>query len=376
MGKALEMKSDSDIFQNLFVLEMANNHWGDVTRGKKIIRDFGWVVRQNSVRAAIKLQIRDVDNFIHPDFSGRQDIRYINKTEATKLSRNQFFELASEIRKIGCIPMATPFDEMSVGMCIDLDFPIIKVASSDINDWPLLEVIAKTKKPTIISTGGASESNIDQVVEFFEKRSIPLAINHCVSLYPSEDSSLELNQITYLRKRYPGHVIGFSSHEYNSWDASMYLSYALGARSWERHIDIDYQSVPVSKYCSLPENIDTWLKSFNKAIEMSGGSENSRRVISSGEIKYLDDLVRGVYAKVSVPEGTKINHYNFSDYFFTAIPLLKGQVSVREVLEDTVVHKNISKNQPLMIDDISGVFTENERLKNLILNRGFSNKSE
>jgi N-acetylneuraminate synthase len=362
--------ADHNIFENLFVLELANNHWGDLARGKKIIRDYGLVARQNSVRTAIKLQFRDVDNFIHHQFSGRKDIRYIGKTEATKLSKKEFGELALAIQKVGCIPMATPFDETSVGLCVELDFPIIKVASSDINDWPLLEVIAHAKRPTIVSTGGASENDIDNVVEFFQKRHIPLAINHCVSLYPSEDSELELNQIAYLKQRYPDHTIGFSTHEYNSWDASMYISLALGARTWERHIDIDYQGVPVAKYCSLPKDIDQWFKAFHKANQMLGTSSQSRRNISQKETEYLDALVRGVYAKNNVAKGTEIDHLSFSNHFYTAIPLLKGQVSVREILEGTTVNKNVNKDQALMINDIDGVYSENESLRALIMNRG------
>jgi N-acetylneuraminate synthase len=67
----------NDIFDELFVLEMANNHLGDVQRGLKIIGNYAQVVRFNKVRAAIKLQLRDVDTFIHKDFRRRGDIRYI-----------------------------------------------------------------------------------------------------------------------------------------------------------------------------------------------------------------------------------------------------------------------------------------------------------
>ncbi len=91
-------QADRDVFENLFILEVANNHWGSVERGLKIIRDHATVVRYNNVRAAIKLQFRDVDGFIHPDFKGSQDLRYIKKTEATKLSREDFARLVQEIR--------------------------------------------------------------------------------------------------------------------------------------------------------------------------------------------------------------------------------------------------------------------------------------
>src|SRR6185369_6009465 len=72
-----QLMSDRDIFDELFVLEMANNHWGSVERGLKIVNTFAQVVRFNNVRAAIKLQLRDVDTFIHKDYVGRTDIRYI-----------------------------------------------------------------------------------------------------------------------------------------------------------------------------------------------------------------------------------------------------------------------------------------------------------
>ena len=65
----------NDIFDELFVLEMANNHLGDLQRGLKIISNYAQVVRFNNVRAAIKLQLRDVDTFIHKDFRQRDDIR-------------------------------------------------------------------------------------------------------------------------------------------------------------------------------------------------------------------------------------------------------------------------------------------------------------
>ena len=198
---------DKDLFENLFVLELANNHWGKLDRGMKIIREHGSVVRYNNIKAAIKLQFRDVDEFIHPEYKGNAELRYIKKTEDTKLSKSDLAQMVEAIRNIACIPMSTPFDEASVDLCVEFDMPIIKIASSDMNDWVLIEKIASTRRPTIASTGGASEKDLDDLVRFFEKRDIPLAINHCVSLYPSEDAELQLDQIDYLKNRYPSHVI-------------------------------------------------------------------------------------------------------------------------------------------------------------------------
>ena len=361
---------DRDLFENFFVLELANNHWGKLDRGLKIIRDHAAIVRYNNVKAAIKLQFRDVDEFIHPEFKGNTENRYIKKTEDTKLSRADFARMVEEIRYLSCIPMATPFDEASVDLCVEFDMPIIKIASSDMNDWVLIEKIASTRRPTIVSTGGASEKDLDDLVRFYEKRDIPLAINHCVSLYPSEDGELELDQIDYLKNRYPNHVIGLSTHEYHDWHSSMLISYGKGARSWERHIDIDYEGVPVSTYCSKPEQCDTWFKAFHKAAQMCGGRSQTKRIISRKETEYLDALVRGAYAKKDLESGYVFSKESFERDFYLAIPLRKGQLSCREVMNGELLSYGIKADEPLTINHVSGPYSQNEGLKSLILNRG------
>jgi sialic acid synthase SpsE len=363
---------DRVLFENLFVLEAANNHWGSLDRGLKLVQDFGIVVRYNNVKAAIKFQFRDVETFIHDDFKGNSDLRYISKTEATAMQREHFAILMKKVKEVGCIPMATPFDERSVEFCVELDLPMIKVASSDINDWLLLEAIAKTKRPVIISTGGASEKSLDEVVQFFENRNIPLAINHCVSIYPSEEEQLELDQIDYLRGRYADHVIGLSSHEYLSWDKSMFISYAKGARTWERHIDIDYEGVPVSPYCSKPENVDTWFKAYHDATKICGGAGTERRRLPKEEIEYLNALVRGVYAKRDLPSGYVFEKSSFETNFYMAIPLLQGQLSAREVLNGEALIRDVKANSPLMIHDIGGPYSETPSLRRQIETRGLA----
>lgn len=364
------MSINRDIFDELFVLELANNHWGSLERGLKIITDFSRIVRFNNVRASIKLQFRDVDNFIHRDFRDRTDIRYIKKTLDTKMTEDDYATLVKAVRQGGCIPMATPFDEKSVNLCVELGIPIIKIASSDLNDWFLIEKIAETRKPVIVSTGGSSLKDIDDLVIFFENRNVPLAINHCVSLYPSEDSELEMNQIDYLKNRYPNHVIGFSTHEYTDWTSSMLIAYAKGARTFERHIDIEMDGVPVSPYCSLPEQVDIWFKAFQKAKEMCGAPGTQKRMPPEREIKYLDALVRGVYAKRDLPEGYILNHDRINEDLYLAVPLQKGQISCRELMSGEILTRACNKDEPIMIDSIDSPYSTNDNLRKIIYQRG------
>ena len=365
-----------NIFEDLFVLELANNHWGDLKRGLKIVHDYSQIVRFNSVKAAIKLQFRDVESFIHKDFRGREDIRYISKTEATKLSDHDYLAIVKAIIQGGCIPMATPFDEKSVDLCVKLGIKIIKIASSDINDWFLIEKIAKTRLPVIVSSGGTMVKDVDDIVSFFKNRNIPLAINHCVSLYPSEDEDLELNQIDYLKNRYPDNVIGFSTHEYNDWQSSIMMAYAKGARTFERHIDIEADDISVSKYCSLPYQTDTWFKAYKKAVEMCGGDPRRKRIPPRREIEYLNALVRGVYAKRELPAGYTLRYETLDDDFYLAIPLQKGQLSCREIMSGETLLKKIEKDSAICIDDIDSPYMKDKHLRKLLYNRGISPKKD
>jgi N-acetylneuraminate synthase len=323
-------------------------------------------VRFNNIRAAIKLQLRDVDNFIHKDFRDKTDIRYIKKTLDTRLSDESFGILVEAIRKAGCIPMATPFDEVSVDLCITLGIQIIKIGSSDMNDWFLIEKIATTRKPVIVSMGGASLKDMDDLVLYFENRNIPLAINHCVSIYPSEDSELEMNQIDFLKNRYPNHTIGFSTHEYSNWSTSITIAYAKGARTFERHVDINDGSIEISPYCSLPDQIDSWFKAYKKVREMCGSPGTQHRIPPQKEIAYLNSLVRGVYAKKDLPEGHSLS---INDVYL-AIPLQKGQISCREMMQGEVMLKPVEKDQPIMIDMIDSPYANNPELIKIIYQRG------
>ena len=357
-----------EIFENLFVLELANNHWGKLDRGLKIIQDFGQVARFNGVRAAMKLQFRDIETFIHKDYRHREDVRYIKKTLDTQLSWDELRKLVEAVRKWNMLTMATPFDEASVDKCVEFGVQIIKLASSDIKDWALIEKIAKTKKPVIMSTGGSNLRDLDAVVGFFNKRDIPLAVNHCVSLYPSEDSELDLNQVDFLIKRYPDNVIGFSTHEYHDWQTSIAIAYAKGARTFERHVDIDQDGIPVSPYCSLPLQADAWFKAFLKAEEMCGAPGTAKRIPPEREVRYLDNLVRGVYAKSSVPSGGMLDESNV----YLAIPLLKGQISCRELMNGEVLLKSVEADGPIMMDMIDSPYANDSRLSSMIRERGLA----
>ena len=103
---------------------------------------------------------------------------------------------------------------------------------------------------------------------------------------------------------------------------------------------------------------------------MCGGVSNSRRVISKKETEYLDALVRGAYARHNLEAGYVITKDSFQKDFYLAVPLHKGQLSCREIMNGEKLLKPIKADEQLTIQYIDGPYSENTGLKTVILNRG------
>lgn len=302
---------------NLFVLEMANNHMGDVSHGIEVIRQFGKVCKDfPEFNFAFKLQYRDLDTFIHPSMQGREDIKYIKRFSETRLTREQFDHLIAEIRSNGFIAMCTPFDEASVGTIESQAFDIIKIASCSFTDWPLLERAAESDKPIIASTAGASLDEIDRVVSFFTHRGKDFAIMHCVGEYPTADEKLHVSQIEFLRERYPSTRIGFSTHEDPSNTDIVKMAISKGASIFEKHVGVPTEKYPLNAYSVSPEQARAWLESARYAIKICGVG-HERLPHNKEEAASLRSLRRGVFAARDIEPNELIKR---GDVYFAFPP--------------------------------------------------------
>ena len=331
-------------FDGLFIFDMANNHQGDLQHGLNIISDFGEVSRNAAVRSALKFQFRQVDSFIHPDYKDRKDLPHIPRFISTYLSKPDYEVLISAVREQGMLTICTPFDEESVDMILELDMKIIKVASCSATDRPLLERIADTGKPVIASTAGLSMSQIDRLVSFFEGKGVYFALMHCVALYPTPNEKLYLNQIDWLRSRYPEIPIGFSTHEEPENYFPIRIAFSKGARLFERHVGLETEKYKLNAYSSTPEQIGRWLEAYKETVDSCGGEHRSPA--DPEEISSLRSLMRGVFAKREIKKGQQISR---KDVFF-AMPLLDGQLTSGEWCEGLVADKDYIAHEPLAAD--------------------------
>jgi hypothetical protein len=103
---------------------------------------------------------------------------------------------------------------------------------------------------------------------------------------------------------------------------------------------------------------------------MCGGSGETKRVPKEVEIRYLDALVRGVYAKRDLPAGYTLDHERMDDDVYLAIPLQKGQISCRELMSGEVLGRPLKADEPVMIDDIDSAYAHDAALKQAIYTRG------
>ena len=218
---------DKDV---LVVAEAGNNHEGDIGRAHEMVR------RAAEAGAhAIKFQTIVPERLV-----ARSQTARLEQLRRFCLDYEQFAELAETAARCRIMFMSTPFDIQSVRHLAPL-VPAFKIASSDNNFSGLLEAVADTGKPALLSTGLAGVDDIKRSCNVLEaawrkRRASPgLVLLHCVSAYPTPLDSANLLAIRSL-ERETGYPVGYSDHTLGI-EAAV-LSVALGARVIEKHFTL------------------------------------------------------------------------------------------------------------------------------------------
>lgn len=329
----------------LFTLDIANNHFGDLKHAIDILNTFIPIVKESNLNVSIKIQLRKIETFIHPSFIGDKRFPKIERFLSTRLNQHDFIEIINVLKSNNILTIATPFDEESIGFIVDNDIDIIKIASASAQEWPLIKKVVLTKKPVIISTGGLSIEEIDSLYYFFLKAGVEFALMHCVSIYPTRNNDLNLNQIDTLKRRYPDIPIGFSTHEMPDEYDPIKLALARGATIFERHIGLDSFKYKLNTYSSNPSQINKWFEEFKKAQTILGST--NRMPSKLEEIDDLNALKRGVYARVNISEGEIIDETKV----FFSMPLLPKGVSLKNWKTGIHANREIKALEMLNLND-------------------------
>lgn len=324
-------------FKDLFIFEMANNHQGSVQHGLDIIHALGEVTRKYKINAAVKFQYRDLDTMIHPDYIGRTDVKHIPRFLATRLTRDEFYTLVQAVRDEGMRTMCTPFDETSVDVCMDHGIEILKVASCSATDWPLLEAIAATKRPVILSTGGKTFSDMDKIYNFMVHRNVDFAMLHCVGLYPVGYQYVQMNCIDKIKNRYPGIAFGYSGHEDPKDYSIAQMAVAKGASILERHVGLATDTIKLNSYSTDVRDVHEWVEAVLNARTICG---TGQKFIPNEELQSMNELARGCYAAREIRNGEIIHK---EDVFF-AMPCSAGQMTSGQFQDGITASQDYAKN--------------------------------
>ena len=327
----------------LVVLEIANNHMGDLQHASRIIKKYAFLTKsfKKNIEFAIKFQHRDLNSYLHPNISHSDDrVKRFTSTELNEVQWNKIIKLAKKNFTIIC----TPFNENSVDWVCKKKFDYLKIASCSFNDWPLLEKIKKKKIKLLCSLGGGTINEIGKTISFLSKKNIRYL--YCVGMYPTKKEDTNLSFFLKLRSIFGDMIQGFSSHEEPHETLSGALAYGMGSLIFEKHINVDSSKYTINKYSVTPSNFIKWLKNLNHAIILSGNIKNREKNLNK-EQKDISKFKRGTYLKknIYIKKGDIIR---LSDVEFK-FPSEKNQLLANEFSKFSIIKskKNLKPWQPI-----------------------------
>ena len=300
--------------------EIGQNHNGDVEIAKKLIdiitepvidKLFGQKLMPMN---AVKMTRRDLNEelsasemfrpYENPNSFGKT---YGEHREFLELNDEQHFEVYRYAKEKGLEFVETLCAKGCLSMLRLFTPDRLKVASRDLTNLPLLEVMAETKIPIILSTGMTGKKELDDALEIITKYHSNISILHCLSQYPSEYQNINLLSINFLKENYPEFTIGYSDHSIGILMPA--VAVGMGAEIIEKHITLDRNMKGTDHRGSLePEGIwrmvrdirnteyaigkygifvDDHVHATRKKLERSIAS---LRTIDSGELITEDDL--------------------------------------------------------------------------------------
>lgn len=254
------------------IAELSGNHNGSLERGLAII---------DAVAAAgahaIKLQTYTADTMT---LRGAHRIT----DPASLWHGRELYELYQEAytpwdwhgplfaraQALGMLAFSSPFDESAVDFLETLDVPAYKIASFENTDWPLLQRVAATGKPVIMSTGASTLAEVAEAVDVLRAAGCrQLALLKCTSTYPASAVNTHLRTIPHLAQLFPECVVGLSDH--TGAHGVAVAAVALGASIIEKHVTLRRADGGVDSAFSLePEEVAALVSETHRAWQALG----------------------------------------------------------------------------------------------------------
>ena len=292
------------------IAEAGVNHNGDIKIAHKLIDR-----ASNAGADAIKFQTFTANEGIsdnsplagHHIKNVGKSISHYDLIKKLELPFNSFINLKKHCEDNGLIFISTPYDIKSAEFLIQINSDIIKVASSELMNYPMLQVLGDSKTPLILSTGMSRWDEIKDAISFVGRFHSKICILKCTSNYPCSYESINLKGIKKLQEKFPDYIIGFSDHSIGL-EASL-GSIGFGARIIERHFTLDKNAWgPDHKASMDPKEFKVFVDKIRK-LEKAFGKE--KWDIQDEELSQRSAMQKGSYARHDIKKGDVVNVNDF-----------------------------------------------------------------
>jgi len=256
------------------IAEIGLNHGGSY----EVARDIMLKAKESGAKY-VKFQTYKAENRVSKVYRSNNYFEEVIDTEHNlfemfkkcEFTEEEWVSIFEYGREIGLNVFSAVFDLESLSLLERLNCPAYKIASMDLNNYPLIREIAKTRKPVILSTGMASLGEIEKSVNILISEGIEeLIILHCVSSYPANSSMLNLRAMDTLRNAF-GFPVGFSDHTIGI-EAGI-VAVSIGAACIEKHFTLDHSLEGPDHLFSLdPEELKALIDIVNLVPDMLGES--------------------------------------------------------------------------------------------------------
>ena len=287
----------------LIVAEVGVNHNGDRDLGLRQLRAAAATGAQ-----AVKFQSFDADELAEPDAplaeyqTRSSDAGQLAMLKELELKDDDFTAYLREGERLGVVVFSTPFDARTAERLAKLGAKLMKVPSGEITNFELLRAIARTKLPTMMSTGMSDLEEVKRAVEVHRgEGGGPLAILHCVSSYPAPLEQMNLRAIGTLRTEF-GEPVGLSDHSIGP--AAAIAAVALGASVVEKHFTVD-RALPGPDHAmsTEPEEFTELVATLRK---LAAGLGTGRKAAMPAELPIREVARRSLFAARGIRKGEAI----------------------------------------------------------------------
>lgn len=295
----------------LIIAEIGINHNGSLNIAKKLIKK-----AKESGADIAKFQVFNTDLFVAKNAPAaryqkknikNKKIKQYDFLKKLEISEKNLFLLKKYCQKNKIEFMATPFDRESLKTIIRCKVKRIKVASSDLDNFELLESIQRTKKPIILSSGLSNLTGIKKSLIFLKKKGIKknkITLLHCTTAYPTPNEEINLKVLDSFKKL--GVKIGYSDH--TEGNEAALGAVALGAQVIEKHFTLNKNMKgPDHKASADPKQLKELVKGI-RVMELALGKKQKK--ITRSEKKNFYIAKRSIFTKRDVQKGERFNKNN------------------------------------------------------------------